>query len=375
MSRPRTRMDNANTFKLGLFGMNCSGGLTMTKAPERWDQSWDNNLKAARLAEEAGLEFLLPIGRWHGYKGETDTEGTTWETLAWATGLLAATTEISAFCTLHVAFVNPVFAAKQIVTADHISKGRFGINIVSGWNQGEFGMFGVNLREHDERYAFSEEWVQIVKRIWEDTEPFDFAGKYFQLKGVLGKPKPVGGERPLLMSAGSSAAGKDFAARHADCLFMTIFDIGKVRDDAAALRALAAPGSRTGIYASGHLFTRPTVKQTKEWYDYIVHEQGDWIAAEHIARIRIAGGGQSIPLEVLREKTAHLIAGIGTSPMVGSYDQVAERMKQLSDAGLDGMAIGMVNYIDEFPILRDEILPRLERLGLREKFVPVRSSA
>ena len=368
MTRPVTRMDNNNKFKLGLFGMNCSGGLTMTKAPERWEQTWDNNLTAAKLAEQAGLEFLLPIGRWHGYRGETDTEGTTWETLVWATGLLAATQEISAFCTLHVAFVNPVFAAKQMVTADHVSKGRFGCNIVSGWNQGEFAMFGVNLREHDERYDFSEEWAQIVKRIWSDEEPFDFNGKYFQLKGVLGKPKPWGGGRPLLMSAGTSGAGKKFAARHADCLFMTIFDIAKVREDAAVLRGLAASGSRTGIYASGHLFTRKTEKETREWYDYIVHEQGDWIAAEHIARIRLAGGGQSIPHEVLREKTAHLIAGIGTSHMVGSYDQVVEKMRLLSEAGLDGMALGMVNYIDEFPILRDEILPRLERLGLREKF-------
>ena len=96
MDRHATRMFNANKFKLGLFGMNCNGGLTMTKAPERWEQSWANNLKAARLAEDAGLEFLLPIGRWHGYRGETDTEGTTWETLTWATGLLAATREISA---------------------------------------------------------------------------------------------------------------------------------------------------------------------------------------------------------------------------------------------------------------------------------------
>ena len=56
-----------NAFKLGLFASNCSGGLTMTKAPERWDPSWDNNLEAARLAEDAGLEFMLPVGRWHGY--------------------------------------------------------------------------------------------------------------------------------------------------------------------------------------------------------------------------------------------------------------------------------------------------------------------
>jgi alkanesulfonate monooxygenase SsuD/methylene tetrahydromethanopterin reductase-like flavin-dependent oxidoreductase (luciferase family) len=129
-NRDETRIYNKNKFKLGLFGMNCSGGLSLTLAPERWDASWDNNVRAARLADEAGLEFLLPIGRWHGYQGQSDTQGTTFETLTWACGLLASTKEITTFGTLHVAFCNPVFSAKQMVTADHIGHGRFGLNIV-----------------------------------------------------------------------------------------------------------------------------------------------------------------------------------------------------------------------------------------------------
>jgi alkanesulfonate monooxygenase SsuD/methylene tetrahydromethanopterin reductase-like flavin-dependent oxidoreductase (luciferase family) len=118
----------ANRFKLGLFGLNCSGGMTMTKAPERWEASWENNIKATRMAEAAGLEFVLPIARWHGYRGETDTEGTTFETLTWAAGLLSATTDIVAFGTVHVPLINPIFAAKQCVTADSIGQGRFGLN-------------------------------------------------------------------------------------------------------------------------------------------------------------------------------------------------------------------------------------------------------
>ena len=126
MSRRTIRMYSANRFKMGLFALNCSGGLTMTKAPERWDASWDNNVTAAHLADAAGLEFLLPVGRWHGYRGETDTEGTSFETLTWASGLLSVTREVCIFGTLHIAFVNPIFAAKQIVTADHIGKGHSG---------------------------------------------------------------------------------------------------------------------------------------------------------------------------------------------------------------------------------------------------------
>ena len=197
-NRDETQIYNKNKFKLGLFGMNCSGGLSLTKAPERWDASWDNNVKAAKLADEAGLEFLLPIGRWHGYQGESDTQGTTFETIAWACGLLASTKEITTFGTLHVAFVNPVFAAKQMVTADHIGHGRFGLNVVSGWNPIEFGMMGVALGDHDGRYDYAGEWLEIVNRIWSEHTPFDFDGRHYKLKAVLGKPKPWWGSRPDL---------------------------------------------------------------------------------------------------------------------------------------------------------------------------------
>lgn len=364
LTREPGRMRGHNRLKLGLFGLNCSGGLTMTKAPQRWDPSWENNLTAARLADEAGLEFALPIARWLGYRGETDTEGTSFETLTWASGLLAATTGLSVFGTVHVGLINPVFAAKQIVTAHHIGAGRFGLNMVSGWNEGEYGMFDVPMLDHDDRYAYTEEWVTIAQRIWSRENPFDFDGRYFHLKGVLSKPKPYGSTRPILMSAGSSPAGRAFALRNADCLFMSIIDIDKLPGEVAAIRA-AAGDRPVGCYSSGHLLARSTAREAAEYYHYIVHENGDWDGAEHIVAIR-AQGSRSIPVERLREMKERHIAGIGSFPLVGSYDEVAATLKRLSEAGLDGMAIGLVNYIDEFPGLRDELLPRLERLGLRQ---------
>ena len=207
MTTRATRMQNGNKFKLGLFGMNCSGSFATT-APERWLAGWPENLEAARLADEAGLEFILPIARWLGYGGQTDRQGTSFETLSWASALLAATDEIVAFSTIHVPLVHPVFAAKSIVTADHVGGGRFGLNIVSGWNVDEFAMFGIALREHDERYDYSAEWVSILKKIYSESKPFDYEGKYFSLKNVEGKPKPLRPGRPMLMSAGSSPAGR-----------------------------------------------------------------------------------------------------------------------------------------------------------------------
>jgi dimethylsulfone monooxygenase len=362
MNRLNTRMYSANKFRLGLFAMNGSGGLTMTKAPERWDASWANNLQAARLAEAAGLEFLLPIGRWHGYRGETDTEGTSFETLTWAAGLLGSTNEISIFGTVHVPLISPIFAAKQMVTADHIGKGRFGLNIVSGWNEGEFAMFGRPLNPHDMRYAYTEEWLTIVKRVWSEDTPFDFAGRYFDLKNVLLKPKPYGGSRPVLISAGNSAEGRAFAARHADCVFMTIIQFDALAREILAVRANSA-NPNVGIYASGHLLCRPTRKETDDYYHYIVEEMGDWEAAEHAAYIRTKG--RPTPFRQMKEIKERMISGLGTYPVVGSYDEVAESFKRMSEAGLNGMALGLVNYIGDMPVLRDEILPRMKRLGLR----------
>src|SRR3954466_13932213 len=89
--RGRVEMHNANALKVGLFGANCSSARTATLAPERWLATWPDCLKLARIADEAGVDFLLPIGRWKGYGGESGFHGSTLETVTWACGLLGAT--------------------------------------------------------------------------------------------------------------------------------------------------------------------------------------------------------------------------------------------------------------------------------------------
>ena len=86
MARPLTRLEGGNRFNLGLFGMNCSGSIA-TLAPERWKADWSSNKIAAQIADDAGVAFLLPIARWTGYGGATDRQGTSFETLSWASAL------------------------------------------------------------------------------------------------------------------------------------------------------------------------------------------------------------------------------------------------------------------------------------------------
>jgi len=165
--RSRVSTFSRNALKLGLFGLNLSSGRAATCVPERWSGSWDDNLRAVRLADAAGMDFHLPVGRWKGWGGRTNFQGTGLESIAWACGLLAVTERITIFATVHAPLIHPVFAAKQFVTADQIGHGRFGLNIVCGWNADEFEMFGVAQREHDDRYAYGAEWIEAIYRMWQ----------------------------------------------------------------------------------------------------------------------------------------------------------------------------------------------------------------
>ena len=139
-------------------------------------------LELARLADEMKFEAIVPVGRWKGFGGETNFNGEGFEVFIWAAGLSSATHYSSVFATSHIPTVHPLFAAKQAAAIDHIGNGRFTLNLVTGWYTPEMEMFGITLLDHDSRYEMAEEWVQIATRLWSDPEPFDFNGRFYQLK-------------------------------------------------------------------------------------------------------------------------------------------------------------------------------------------------
>ncbi|HLG74491.1 MAG TPA: LLM class flavin-dependent oxidoreductase [Chloroflexota bacterium] len=366
----RVAMYGRNKLKLGFFGPNCSSGRFVTKAPERWSGSWDDNVRLAQMADEAGIDFLLPIARWKGYGGDTDYQGATWETITWATGLLALTKRITIFGTVHAALFPPLIAAKQMVTADHVGHGRFGLNLVCGWNEGEFEMFGVKPGDHDRRYRLGQEWLDVLRLIWAKDD-FDFTGEFFDLKGVREKPKPYGGTFPLTMNAGASGDGRTFALRNCDAWFTNVLlpnFLAASLDEAAKVVLAAkadarAMGNAIGAYTVGVIVCRPTRQEAEDYYHYVADEQADWAAVDRILEMR---GRTNVPPDELQAVRRHQANGMGGIPFIGSPDDVAGYLAQLSRAGFDGCGLSFVNYADEFPYFRDEVLPRLERLGLRE---------
>ncbi|HXP92823.1 MAG TPA: LLM class flavin-dependent oxidoreductase [Candidatus Binatia bacterium] len=362
----RLSMYNRNKLKLGLFGANCSSGRAATKVPERWSGSWEDNLRMAQLADAAGIDYLLPIGRWRGYGGATNFEGATYETITWACGLLQATQRIHVFGTVHAPLLHPLFAAKQMVTADHIGRGRFGLNIVCGWNVDEFAMFGVSPKEHDTRYEHGEEWIRAICQMWESNEEFDFDGHFFQLQNVWAQPKPYGGTRPIVMNAAFSPAGREFAYRNCDFLFTLLRDHGQGAEAVAQTRAGAAKyGRKVGVFTPGYIVCRPTRKEAEDYHRYYAEENGDWDAVDGLVGTQFRSNSSAVTPELYRQLRIRYAGGHGGFPIIGSPDDVASELAQISADGFDGYAFSFVNYVDELPFFAAEVLPRLERLGVR----------
>ncbi len=366
----RLAMFNANVLKIGLFGANCSSGRSATKVPERWSASWPDCLRLAHMAEDAGIDFMLPIGRWRGYGGETDFHGTTLETVTWAAGLLAATERLVVFGTVHAPLFHPLIAAKEFVTLDHIGKGRFGINLVVGWNEGEFEMFGVTQREHDTRYDFAQEWLDVVKRTWSEQGDFDFEGQFLRLKGVRASPKPYGDTRPIIMNAGRSPIGQAFALRNCDAFFTATVDSrSSIEANAKKVeeikRAARDFGRDVEVYTVGQVVCRPTQKEAEDYYRYAVFENADWGAIAQMMALKNITPRTVAAEEYAKQQHYFACKGIGGYPFVGTPDQVAQELANISRAGMRGIAVSFVNYLDEVPYFRDEVLPRLVRLGVR----------
>ena len=363
--RPRNRMFLKDHFKLGIFSANCSSGMAVTKVPERWVNSWENNLRLAQMCDAAGLDFMLPIARWVGYGGETDFHHNVLETVTWAAGLLAGTERISVIATMHTAFNHPVVVAKQIATIDQIGAGRAGLNIVAGWNKPEYDALGVQLPDdHETRYAYAQEWFDIVKKLWREKNRFDWNGKYFHLTQVHSDPKPVNGTPPIINAAGSKQ-GRVFATKNANFLFTSAVDLERSRKEIIELKDQAKHhGREVDVLTFSYVVCRPTQKEAEDYHRYYVDENADWQAVDNLMHLQLAHA-QSFPHDLLMKIRHRFAGGHGGVPLVGTPEQVADGILKLHEVGFGGTTLAFVNYVDEFPYFRDTVLPLLEQAGIR----------
>jgi FMNH2-dependent dimethyl sulfone monooxygenase len=257
-----------NTYKFGLFGLNCSGGMTPSQAPNRWRADWDEIVEVAKMADDAGIEFLLPIAKWHGLGGEADFWGHSLETFTQAAGLGALTKRIGSFVTAHVSLLTPAFAAKAIATLDHLTHGRAGLNIVCGWNPDEFAIHGVRL-DGEHRYRKGAEWLEIFNRLVAGEPAFDWNGESFHMSGLQSRPTPLQQPHPPIMSAAQSGDGQVFAARYADILFTAMYSESQLADSITRAREQASQNDRTiSIYATTQIICRRTKEEAQDYLHY-----------------------------------------------------------------------------------------------------------
>jgi FMNH2-dependent dimethyl sulfone monooxygenase len=363
MPAPRNPMHGPNRLKLGIFSANAEGGLSLTRAPERWRAAWPEIVEVTRMADSAGIEFFLPIARWKGYGGETQAREWSFETLTEAAALAGVTERIALFATVHVPMVHPVFAAKALATIDHASGGRAGLNIVCGWHPEEFAAFGLPMIE--DRYAQGLEWFEILRRIYTEPAPFDFHGRFFDLRGVSGRPKPVQQPWPVTLNAGFSPSGRDFAARAADFLFTTFVEIDAGRAQIADMAARAAAAGRTvGVHTTCHVVCRPRQQEAEDYYEWYAVEMEDTAAADHYMGTKEKFSGSHDPA-AYRLHRKRFVGGAGTYPLVGTPDHIAAELARISAVGFAGVALSFVNYRAELPYFIAEVLPRLQAAGLR----------
>lgn len=360
-------LGSPNRMKLAVFCANTERGTTGTHAPESLKLTWPNSLAIAKAVDESGIEAIIPLARWRKPKTTTPDVDRIFETFTWASAVAAVTRNVQVFATFHIPFFHPVLAAKLVATADHIAGGRFALNVVAGWNSSDFAMLGFEQREHDDRYAVAAEWMEYVEKIWREHEPFDFHGQFYQGKGVLSQPKPLQAKRPVVMSAGSSPAGQKFARRWADINFAAIEKLDDARRIVADTKQSAREiGREVNVFTSGWIVCRDTEKEANEYVQRVLDEMGDYDQANAAVAEMVKN---SLSIDAFSRKTLaqRSMAGFFALPLVGTPEQIVSRMKEISDTGIDGLAISWVDYEQGLAQYTDKLLPLMQQAGLRVK--------
>lgn len=165
---------------------NVSGGLVTSDIEQRTSWDFDYNKKLAQTAERNGFDYALTQVRYTAsYGAEFQHEST-----SFSLALLAATERLKVIAAIHPGLWHPAVLAKFGATADHLSGGRFAINVVSGWFAGEFKALGEPWLEHDERYRRSAEFLEVIRKIWTE-DAVNYGGDFYRIRDFTLKPKPL----------------------------------------------------------------------------------------------------------------------------------------------------------------------------------------
>ena len=343
------------------FWLPMFGGWLRNLDAEGMPATWEYVSRLARRAEEIGFDLtLLAELNLNDIKGPEAPSLDAWSTAA---ALAAVTKRLELMVAVRPTFHQPALLAKQAANIDHISGGRLSLNVVSSWWATEARKYGVQFDEHDDRYARTGEWLSVVDGMWKEPV-FTYKGKYYQVEEAILEPKPVQRPRPTIYAGGESPAGKDLIARSADA-WLTHGDppelIGpKVAEMAARREALDLPPMSYG--AAGYVVVRNTPEAARSEVERITDVQQsargfanyrDWTENTRLER-RMSLQDYSVSNRGLR------------SGLVGTPDQVADRILEFEACGLDLLLLQFSPQLEEMERFAEEVIPLVRERSSEE---------
>jgi dimethylsulfone monooxygenase len=369
---PISRLEEAkkNELLLGLFLPLQEGGWSPSSAPRETSWTYDYNVRCAKMAEGFGFDLAFGLAQWlgkGGYGGDINFREHELDPLISVAAMSAETERLILVSTVHILYGwHPLHLAKYGATIDHISGGRWGLNVVTGYKPSEYRMFGLEPIEHDKRYDMANEFTEMMNLLWSADENVTHKGEFWSMEDAFVLPKAVHG-RPILVSAASSKAGLDYAARNSDLIFITSpggADLdaacGTLPAHNATIKEKVAGYGKTGsTIINPHVICRETEKEAKAAYNAILDHE-DPVAADNF--VSAFTGGDTSSWRGHSHK--QWVVG-GNVHLVGTPEQIVDGFIRLKEAGCDGVQVNFYDYIPDLQFFGDSVIPLMEQAGLR----------
>jgi len=300
------------------------GNWIMTDDPSVSDASYASTAQAALLADRLGFDTMLLAEHYVHPNGKHLDLLDAWTSAA---ALAATTSRIEILAAIKPGLRAPGVVAKMGANIDHISNGRFAVNLVSAWWPPEYEMLGGDALNHDDRYARAEEFIAIVKGLW-TRDDFAFAGRYFNTSAATIAPKPLRRPHPPIYMGGESDIGRDLAARVADIFLMNGRPLEEVRPLVADMDARAACAGRTLRHGmAAFVICRDSMAQAED----------ELARLGELRAMKIKGGDPATAMHQapLRDRVKVGTNGGTAADLVGTPKQIAERMHAFAAAGIE----------------------------------------
>jgi len=333
-----------------------NGWLVSTTSPQ-YMPTFDLNREITQRAERYGLDFALSMIKLRGFGGPSEFWDHNLESFTLMAGLAAVTKRIQLYASVAVLTIPPAIVARMAATIDSIAPGRFGVNIVSGWQKAEYDQMGLWPGEahFGMRYEYSEEYVRIMRELWA-TGQSDLKGRFFQMNDCRLSPRP---KAIKIVSAGQSPRGMQFAAEHADYNFIASTGLNTPRTIAPMNQKLMAEAAKTGRDVGSYVLLMVIADETDaaamaKWQRYNAgadHEALAWMRSQAGADVNAAAISTAKQMAMSAEASVNF----NMCTLVGSYAKVAALLDEYEDIpGTKGL---MLTF--------DDFLIGLEQFGTR----------